>query len=71
MSLSLATVEEDFKNAVAQAVTYVDLADKVADNLAVYAAAVPQVAPEVAEAVKLLDDFTKALNAVNTALNAS
>jgi hypothetical protein len=69
MALNLSSIEAELDQVVATATTYVDLADKFADEIAVFAKAIPVVGPDVAPVVALLDEVTKALNALNAALH--
>lgn len=69
MSLDLATIESEVKAAVSEATNGVDLADKFADILAKYSDFIPGAGPEVQQYVGYLDEATKAINALNAAIN--
>lgn len=70
MALSLATIEADLKTAVSEADGYVDLGDKIADNVASYASEIPGVGADVKEAVSVLDELTKVLDKAKAVLSA-
>jgi hypothetical protein len=66
MALNLTTLEADLNKVVSEATTYVDLVDKYADLVK----DIPLVGTDAAPIVAVLDEVTKALNALNAALNA-
>jgi hypothetical protein len=67
---SLSSLEGTLDTVVSEAVTYVDLADKFADAAAAFLKDIPVVGADVAPIVAVLDEVTKALNALAAALHA-
>jgi hypothetical protein len=71
MAFSVTILEADLDKAVSKATTYADLADKVADAQAAWVEKLPVVGPDATLVITLLDEVTKALNALNAALHVA
>jgi len=69
MAFDLGTLLADLDGVVAKATSYADLADKWVDAAAVWVEKLPVVGPDAATVVALVDEVTKALDALNAALN--
>jgi hypothetical protein len=70
MAFDFGSLLSEIDGVVAKATSYADLADKWVDAAAVWVEKLPVVGAEAATVVTLVDDVTKALDALNAALNA-
>lgn len=69
MSLNLSSLESKLDSVVGEADSFAELVDKYADIAGEFAGEIPG-GTEAEDVVKLVDDVTKALNALNGALKA-
>jgi hypothetical protein len=71
MALDLSSIKTKLDADVSAATSAVDLGDKVADSVEGFLATLPAVGPEATQLVGYLDQFTKSLNALNSALESA
>lgn len=70
-TLDLGNLKAELDSVVNEATSVVDLVDKYADILGKFGGDIPGAGPDVALAVKALDDLDKALHVVQNVLNAA
>lgn len=68
MSLNLVDLKNELNTVVNEATSVVDLVDKYADIFAKFGGAIPGAGPDVAEAVKLLDELDRVLHGLQNVL---